>query len=220
MKNQKLLLPLLGGLVLVSFCSLILIVYPAFDSHFDFSSDKTANIGGTIGGVVGPIVGIFSTVLLFVTFSSQREANKDQRAKADMDVIFLLLNQLDKEYDSFNKTHIGSSSSREVYGVDAVALYAKEVKSSVAEHNFKLFKEHLSTLKFVYLMDSFSEINKRFQVSKFDGEDKSMMTKKLMGYYNLKFKIPIENILLAISEINDPLVDNFIDFQKHNSLVD
>lgn len=215
MKKANHLYALLGALVMMSFGCLVLVVYPAFDPHFDFSSDKTANIGSTIGGIVGPIAGIFSTVLLVLTLDAQREANKDQRIKADSDVIFMLLNQLDKEYDSISHKSYYENGEVKV-GFEALLIYSTEVEKDITKDNFAKFKNDERTNKFLYIIWSFRQIQDIVNVQESSQGSFTVFNHKLELYYNFKFKPHIRKILSAINTIDDPIVDEFKRFQAMN----
>ena len=60
-------------------------------------------------GLISPLIGLASASLLYLALRKQIRAQKDQRIKAEMDVIFTLIHQLDNEIDRFQTKHIASN---------------------------------------------------------------------------------------------------------------
>ncbi|AMQ00947.1 hypothetical protein AY601_4096 [Pedobacter cryoconitis] len=206
---------IMGILAVISFCSLILIVFPAFIPHLDLSTSKTANIGSTLGGVIGPIVSMFSAYLIYEALMAQQEGNRDQRIKGDSDIIFLLLNQLEKEYNAFEL----DKGSGKIFAYDAIASYANQTKVYANnELTYNSFIDSLSTNRFMYIVRSFMMIRERVALSNFSYEMESMFIKKLEIYYRSRFKFPVKHILDGFGDLSDDVINEIKDFQIKNDV--
>lgn len=217
MKKNNSIYIIMGVLAIMSFCSLILVVYPAFIPQLDLSTNETANIGSTLGGVIGPIVSMFSAYLIYEALMAQQEGNKVQRLKGDTDIIFLLFNQLDKEYDSL---HFKNHSGNDFYGYYALAEYCILIKKvEDKEIAFKTFRGALPTNQLLYIIRSFTMIRNHIFQSSFTNDVEIMLQKKLEIYYRSKFKFPIKHIVEAFHDREDDYIFEIKEFQKINDVM-
>lgn len=222
MKKKKESMPVIFGfLAVLSFCSLIMVVHPAIIPNLDLSSNETSNIGSTIGGVVGPIVGMFSAYLLYEALTAQLDANKNQRMKSDLDIVFLLLNQLEKEYDSFNSIQTKGSEKIVLNGYDAISPFCYAFKENASRDGlYKVFKDSVNGMKIMYLIRSFMLIRDQIASSVLDEISKGMVEKKLEYYYRAKFKYPISFLTHAFSDVDDTFIEEIRSFQRINDVID
>lgn len=91
-------------LIALSFFSVLLFTSPAVWHRLNLTN--TSSIGDTIGGITAPLLGITSTIFLYLTLNKQIDSINDQKLKNESDIIFLLLNQLDNEY---NQIYVGET---------------------------------------------------------------------------------------------------------------
>ena len=70
---------------------------PAIWDRLDLTN--TSSIGDTIGGITAPLLGIISIIFLYLTLNRQIDSINDQKLKNESDIIFMLLNQLENEYN-------------------------------------------------------------------------------------------------------------------------
>lgn len=215
---------ILAFLAFISLCSLIVVVTPAFIPHFNFSTDETANIGTTIGGIVGPIVSMFSAYLLYEALTAQldsnkaqADSNKDQRLKAESDIIFMLLNQLDKEYDSFYIEQKRGDEKNKYYGYEAFARNCKIFKDKSNDVGmYEIFRGDFNTNKLNYLISSINLIRERIDLSELNESYKAMFNRKLDLYYRSKFKFPVKHLVEAFGSVDDAVIKEIIDFKRIN----
>ncbi|WP_432712858.1 hypothetical protein [Pedobacter sp.] len=229
MNKKKQSMPVIFGfLAAISFFSLLIAVYPAIIPQLDLSSTETSNIGSTIGGVVGPIVGIFSAYLLFEALTAQREANdflqvanNDQRMKADLDIVFVLLNQLEKEYDSFDSKQTKGAEKIILTGYDAISSFCYTFKEhSTEEGMYKVFKDSVNGMRMMYLLRSFTLIRDQIESSSLNGISKALVEKKLDYYYRAKFKYPILFLTRGFHEVEDTFIEEIRTFQALNDVIE
>ena len=88
---------LIISLMLLSFFCVWLFTTPAFWQRLELT--HTSSIGDTIGGITAPFLGIISIVFLYLTLNRQIDSINDQKLKNESDIIFMLLNQLENEYN-------------------------------------------------------------------------------------------------------------------------
>jgi hypothetical protein len=217
MRNKIDSLPMiLGVLAVASFCSLIIVVSPAVIPQLDLSSDETGNIGSTIGGVVGPIVSMFSAYLLYDALTAQRQANSDQRIKADSDIIFMLLAQIDKEYDTFYlKQSVGEKdTSRSGYLALVEFCRIFVTNKSTQELNDLLKSVNLTNI--LYLISSFELVKERIQLAGFSMKTEEMFNRQLTNYYRAKFQFPLSMIVDSTEDIHHKSIDRVRIFHHEN----
>jgi len=190
-------------------------------SGWDLSSARTANIGSAIGGITAPLLSIFSSYLLYMALTAQQEGNKYQQAKGDSDIIFILLSQLDKEYDSFSLVQKTGNFEKEFRGFRALVAYCIIFIDHKGEPDlFKTFKISSETVKIMYMIRSIDLIRARIQHSKFETKTESMLSRQLDVYYQTKFKFPISILVDSFENILDPLIDELKKFQRDNDRLD
>ena len=208
----------MGTIAVISFCSVLLLTFPAIIPRFDLSLSQTANIGNTIGGITGPIVGMFSAYLIYEALMAQQKGNKDQRVKADSDVIFLLFNQLDKEYDTLHIKLDQGQKEIHLYGYDALASKCHTFKKNKDRNDiFRIFRADLTTNRIIYMIRSFMMIRERVLFSKFSADIELMFIKKLEIYYESKFKYPIKHLLDTFGHLDNDLINELKEFKIVNS---
>lgn len=191
---------ILGLLTVVSFSCLTLVVLPAFSEQFNFSSDKTSNIGSTIGGIVGPIVGMFSAYLLYEALTAQQEGNKAQRIKNDSDIIFMLINQLDKEYDTFSTFDRISGAPTTLKGFEALQHFSGKFQKDKKNQLLLLISNEMS--KLWYLLESFEIIRNQVNELNLNSGSETVFNKQLSLYYQTKFQEPVELITRETKALN------------------
>ncbi|WP_448104700.1 hypothetical protein [Pedobacter panaciterrae] len=218
--NIKSLPMILGLLTFLGFCCLTLVVLPAFSEQFNFSTSQTSNIGSTIGGVMGPLVGIFSAYLLYEALTAQQEGNKDQRIKADSDIIFLLFNQLDQEYNTFT-----TESTIEKTGKDPVVKnyhgYAALLRfcQMYGNHNRITFNAFLNDSRsddLLLLLRSFDLIIESIHLADFSERVNVIFYKKTFIYYKSKLEHPLNELSKLLINEDHPIAKEILEFKSRN----
>jgi hypothetical protein len=111
------------GIVVVLIIGTILIAWFAVylftlnhSTFLDLSKEDTAWIGDTIGGITSPIIGILGSLLVYVSFKEQFEANRIQRKALEdaalRDSIMASFNYLREELKDFSFTYSTDGGQR------------------------------------------------------------------------------------------------------------
>lgn len=213
---------ILGVLTVVSFSCLTLVVLPACSEQFNFSSDQTSNIGSTIGGIVGPIVGMFSAYLLYEALTAQQEGNKDQRIKNDSDMIFLLLNQLDQEYNSFTTVITTRRTGQEPtinshFGYRALVEFS-QLYGYHQQDGFNAFLKESRSDDFLNLLRSFDLIMDTIDLANFSERMNDLFYKKTSIYYRSKLQYPVDELCKLLLNEEHPIAKEILEFRSRNSI--
>lgn len=220
--DNKSLLVILCVLTLISFSVIIIALLPAFDSFFDLTTDKTANIGSTIGGITAPVLTIFSSYLLYSALTRQTESNLEQRLKNESDMIFLLINQLDAELGSFYMKQTRGNVVERLTGLEGLNDFARGYRYENNIDQFEsmpgfTFKAWYEAGQIAVIVDTFNLIEQRIALSNLDGEIRNLFQLKLDSYYKGKLIIPFNSLASAFQ-----LYPHQMDYlaQKINDLVE
>jgi len=151
----------------------------------------------------------------------QMENNKDQRIKSDVDIVFMLLNQLDVEYNQFQysetTTKRGEEDKTKIWnGYDAFLFYSHSFMSMVeGKDALKVFKDDIESDKIIYIITSYSLIKEHVLNSNLSGSVQDLLLKKLSLFYNTKFEFPINIIVGMLSaHQDDPMVAELLEVHK------
>ena len=130
MRNRKFIIALIVFVVLIS----IICFFPYwFVTHSIVSFSNSGQIGDTIGGIMGPFIAIVASLLTFLAFWVQYEANQDQRKQfktQDQDQLFFRL------MDSQESKIVNSSFT---YNDNLISSY------QLLEHIVKVFSYELKS---------------------------------------------------------------------------
>ncbi len=167
-------------------------------------------VWGTVTDFLIFLATLITAILLYVTLRKQREANKEQKIKNESDIIFLLLNQLETEYNNFSiviTTTRGHEREKEtVTGYSALCkLYGTYSKVN-GKSELDFFKDDHSTDELMSLVRSLDLIRERILIADLSPQIKKLFLKKIDLYYKTKFDYPINCILESMRETQDPLI--------------
>ena len=172
------------------FLAVYLFNRPAILSVFNLSN--SGNIGSAIGGITAPIIGIATIIFLYVTLNRQIDNNSQQQLKNESDIVFLLLNQLDIEYNNFYLNVAKAGVKEKLLGFEALTYHCD---SFVKFHNLQYsFKTYHPTVQIIYIIRSFSLIEKRISISNLSTEMKTLFDEKLKLFYEIKLQDPLEKL--------------------------
>ena len=195
---------------------------PAFIQQLDLS--KSSSVGDSLGGITAPVIGIISSVLLYLALTKQVDSNNDQKLKNESDIIFSLINQYQKEVDSFYYKYSRSNQEYIYRGLEGLNKFSNDFPGySFRTHNFT-FEVYFEARQLLLLCRSFKLIERRIQVSPMDSELKLLFVEKL----DMIFECILYHVFFSVTttlEKNDKMIDNsareIIDFfkshNKHNS---
>lgn len=216
---NKSLLVILFILTLISFSVINLVLLPAFSSFFDFTTDRTANIGTTIGGITTPVLTIFSSYLLYMTLTRQTESNLQQRLKNESDMIFLLINQLDAELGSFYMKQTKGTVVERLTGLEGLNDFARGYRFENNIDQFEsmtgfTFKAWYEAGQIAVIVDTFNLIEQRIVLSNLDDKTRSLFQLKLDSYFRGTLIIPFNSLASAFQlypHQMDPVAQKIID---------
>lgn len=206
------------GLTIICFVSVYLLTLPAFLERFNLTT--TSNIGSTIGGITAPVLGIISSLLLFIALIKQTTSEEKTRLKNESDIIFLLINQLDTEYNKFyykftqNK---GNEKNEFIYkGTEGMNEFINSFCYKSLNINCS-WSELFQAKQISLLIKSFILIDKKIDSSQLDDSLKDLFQDKLKAVYICKFQEEIKLILnkCAQSNMSDILVEEMKDFYNY-----
>ncbi|WP_282055678.1 hypothetical protein [Maribacter luteus] len=170
---------------LLSFLSVLLFTMPTLWQRLDLTN--TSGIGDTIGGITAPVLGIISIVLLYVTLNRQIDSINDQKLKNESDIIFMLLNQLESEYNQIYMSGTTNNEPHRYYGHEALTKYSNSVFKHYSQKDKKWSSYYISD-SILLVIRSLKLVERRIELSNLDVELKSMFTDKLQTFYQMKLK--------------------------------
>lgn len=179
-------------------------------------------IWGTVSDWTMVGVTFVTAIFLFITLQKQIEAGREQRIKNDSDIIFLLINQLEVEYSNFTISYNQQTPNQarvqtNRYGYDAMSSYYKALKNDTRSGRLERIKNDLSTDDLLSLIRSFMLIRERVGQSTLSEDIKTLFYRKLSILYKTKFDFPMDCLITSLGSFEDPLVDEFKEFQQVNS---
>jgi hypothetical protein len=201
-KNPITYLLIISPFLLVA--SVYIFKQPAFISIFNLSKD--GGLGSAIGGMTAPIIGLISTVLLYLALTKQTEANKDGRLKNESDIIFLLLNQLDQEINSFStyQTH-GNKPDSPVNtnnGTSGISIFchrcAEKGYEAILKDPHYGFHMFLEAPPIMMMIESYILVEGRIGMIADQSDLKQLFSQKLRAYYDIKLRRPFEVLAKAL----------------------
>jgi len=181
----------------------LLLIYIVLTNHFipgfNLSSQAAANIGTVIGGVTAPVFTLLSAILVYMAFVKQTESNDSQRLKNDIDIVFLLFNQIEAEIRDLEFR--GLKGEELYHGQEAFdkicALYNSRNKLN---EKFGA-KNHSSAI--LYIIDSYKSLQKVISASNIESKHLDILREKSVNFYILKLRDPLRNLCFEIRDNTD-----------------
>lgn len=199
MKHKNILIIVLVAVLLSFFC-VIVFTRPAISEFYDLSN--SGNIGDAIGGITSPVIGLISIILLYITLNKQIESIKDQKIKNESDMIFLLINQFEVEYNSFflNKTERGVKEK--MTGFEALTYLCECIGSVALRSDNKTIGRYYFTNQIICIIRSYKLIEERIELSTLTQEIKQVFSKKLQIIYESKLKDQMKNFVSVVNSVD------------------
>ena len=172
------------GLIIISLLLIYILTLPAIWEVFDLTN--TSSIGDTIGGITSPLLGIISVIFLYLTLNRQIDSVNDQKLKNESDIIFMLFNQLDNEYNQIYLYSTNKDERVRKFGHEALVDYCNSVFKFYSGN--KKFSQYYIADSIILVIRSFELIKKRIQIRiiKESLKQKRDLTKIRTGNQNLK----------------------------------
>lgn len=206
------------ALLLLSFFCVWLFTNPAVWERLDLT--HTSSIGDTIGGITAPLLGIISIVFLYLTLNRQIDSINDQKLKNESDIIFMLLNQLENEYNQIYMNGTTNGVTTKTYGHEALTKYANSVFNFYNPSEEKKFSTYYISDSILLVIRSFKLIEQRIQMSNSSAELKSMFTAKLQTFYQCKLQdslYKLTDLFDRVEALNDDYTSEIKQFQTRLS---
>jgi hypothetical protein len=192
-------------LIIIALLLIYILTLPAIWKVFDLTN--TSSIGDTIGGITSPLLGIISVIFLYLTLNKQIDSINDQKLKNESDIIFMLFNQLDNEY---NQIYLYSRVAKDIKirrnGHEALVVYCNSVFNN--EPGKKKFSQEYMSDSIILVIRSFELIKKRIELSPIKSEMKDLFFKKLETFYLCKLKDPLFKLTASFKR-NESLLDEY-----------
>jgi hypothetical protein len=192
------------GLIIISLLLIYILTLPAIWKIFDLTN--TSSIGDTIGGITSPLLGIISVIFLYLTLNRQIDSVNDQKLKNESDIIFMLFNQLDNEYNQIYLYSTNKDERVRKFGHEALVDYCNSVFKFYSGN--KKFSQYYMADSIILVIRSFELIKKRIQISPLNSEMKDLFLKKMETFYLCKLKDPLYK-LTDLFEREKSLLDEY-----------
>jgi hypothetical protein len=175
-------------MITVSLLLIYILTLPAIWSEFDLSN--SSNIGGTIGGITSPLLGIISVVFLYLTLNKQIDNTNDQKLKNESDIIFMLFNQLNNEYNQIYLYTNNKNERIKKTGHEALTEYCNSVFKFYNAKG-KNWSKYYNSDNIILVIRSYKLIEKRIELSSLENELKLMFKNKLNTFFMCKLQDPL-----------------------------
>ncbi|WMI69163.1 hypothetical protein [Mangrovimonas sp. YM274] len=202
-------------LLLLSFVCVYLFTEPVFWDRLNLTS--TSSIGDTIGGITAPLLGIISVIFLYLTLNRQIDSINDQKLKNESDIIFMLLNQLEVEYNQIYMNNTSKDITTKLYGHEALTKYANSIFKYYNTAEERKFSTYYIADSILLVIRSFKLIEERIKMSNLNDELKSMFTLKLETFYQCKLQDSLYklcNLFERVELLNDSYTEEIKEFEK------
>lgn len=170
------------GFVLILVASVFVFSRPSFMSLF--GADKPAAIADIISGLTAPVIGAAGSILVYLSFNAQVEANKIQFKilveQRDLDLLYKFYEELKEDLQGM-QTVYGSK-----YGQSAILDSFMEYAAS-DKHNASPYPEFHSYLNFIFNQFNFLS-NRIKRNSSLNSSEKVYIIDKLNYLFELYFK--------------------------------
>ncbi|SDF60117.1 hypothetical protein [Chitinophaga filiformis] len=190
---------------------------PSFTAGFNLiEQDK---LGTAISGLTAPVIGLISTVLLYLALSKQTESNNEQKFKNESDILFLLINQLDLEINSFRINQSRQDKNGNAYehpddiGATGIWNFSKSCtdlnsRGGKLSQKRERFDQQFEASAIVMIIESYALIERRIITANLAADMKELFQSKLRFYYDLKLKEALEMLADAFKryQLTDELM--------------
>jgi hypothetical protein len=176
---------------------------------------NTSSIGDTIGGITAPLLGIISSIFLYLTLNKQIDSIKDQKLKNESDIIFLLINQLENEYQQIYINETSQNIKSKLFGHEALTTYTNSVYKFYNTNDTRKFGDYYIANHILLVIQSFKLIEERIKISPLSHDIKIMFYSKLRIFYNCKLKDPLDKLAELfgrVPSLNDDCTAEIIEF--------
>ncbi|QEL01581.1 hypothetical protein FKG96_12440 [Olivibacter sp. LS-1] len=193
-------------LIIINIIFILIVLSPSIVGIFDFTSKNTSNIATTISGLTSPILTVGSAYLLYLALTKQIESNNEQRRKNDFDMVTLLYNQLNKEYNSieFRVVQVTDAFTRKETSKVVIEVGDRALKAiyNTYKRTPKQFKDisHMAELSsiiatFVLLETAIKNLRAP--------DTRTLFEEKIRYFYIYKLKVPLQLISECVRTLDE-----------------
>ena len=164
-------------------------------SWYDLTKREYANIGDTIGGITAPIIGVISGFLIYITFYTQNQFNKQQITNADRDTLLDLFNVIREDINFLVVSDIDHRDDK-YKGINAVFFYTKKIKKTETYNNYRRHPLRIELLGILRMFNNFLAILEGHNLN-----GKHMIIKQfVLSYYDSTLKPVLDDLFNALGE--------------------
>lgn len=172
---------------LLVFILSLLVFNESFHPVLDYNDDVKVKISTTINALTTPVISLISVILLYITLSKQIESNYFQKKAKNLDLILVMYNQLQVDYDHFSYTKRGNKGplpyENKFNGFDALyenlASFRKEPEK---------FGPSYQSDKIIRLVHTFTLTESLIQTMDLEKEAKNLLNQNIESFYKTSFK--------------------------------
>lgn len=196
------------GFILLLISSIFLFTQPAFFESYDLS--ETGQIGDTIGGITAPFINLLGAVLVFLSFTTQNNANKILSEQNSFSLLHELYKDLKNDFTNLSFSSPSIKEGKEYQGKRALSLFANTLSKRIDNINFpnnSFFDELL------FLMGNFTILIDIIETSNITEEQKKYVLRLIHFLYLTR----ISKHLITIIKITE---NKQIHMNFHSTLKD
>lgn len=207
--------------LIVCACFLLVIILSFFVFNesfyplFDYTEDDKVKISTTINALATPVISLISVVLLYITLTKQIESNYFQKKAKNLDLILVMYNQLQVEYENFSYTISGKSTTNGV-----TTQYEKHYKGADAlRENLPTFRikpekfgPSYQSDKIIRLVHTFTLIENLIRTMDLEKEAKTLLNQNIESFYKTGFRPTFLSLAFLIRDNTNSYSKELIDF--------
>ncbi|MXV52460.1 hypothetical protein GS399_15905 [Pedobacter sp. HMF7647] len=190
-------------------------------NHFGpFSSD----VWGTVGDWSIVTATVVTGIIIFKTLRLQYKSDQLQIERNDVDVIFMLINQLEQDYSNYSivlkETRVGMPSTEKImHGYIAMCNYFEIIGENDEQYIVNYLNSDRDTDKLLSVIRSFNLVKKKIAISTISNSTKMLFEKKLEIFYSAKFSYPLNCLLKNFTEADNQVILEIKRFKDENSRI-
>ncbi|WP_345232958.1 hypothetical protein [Olivibacter ginsenosidimutans] len=200
------------------FAALILSIFvfkEAYYAHFDFTDDDKVKISTTINALSTPIISLISVILLYITLSKQIESNYFQKKSKNLDLVLVMYNQLQVEYENFSYTKKGTSTTRGVTtSYENHFKGADALRENLASFRIKpeKFGPSYQSDKIIRLVHSFTFLENIITTMDLEEESRNLLNRNMESFYKTSFRPVFLSLAYLLRSNTNSYSKELIDF--------
>lgn len=183
------------GTILILFGSTYIFTRPAIFDIFNFS--KTGEIGDTIGGITSPIINIIGSILIYVSFKSQINANKIQFRLVQIEIQgqtfdrnFEIALDLFKEL----KTDYKALQYNASIGQSALNIFVNEIDITTTKEKFVNYTKKPIYVDWQFILCEYDLLLNHILNSKMRKDERQKVLTIVYNFYVIQLEYSINNI--------------------------